>query len=386
MVHSRSPLFQGLQASPAATAPLIVPMELTISHVRIRTIFVLILSKARGLTLSFKTDPLESIQVSSTFDGIVESVKAFLQREIEEKLRGILRDELPTLLHLWSLDWLQKTGAEDPYSSMLLEDFKIPRRPSQPNPSGSLIYRHTTGSISSSLLPTRADSPRELKKSQSSLSDSLEQEDGIGDLHYFARPHIVHRASSGAAVIDAIDAAQDEMKEWRQKGRLPSVLLKYLPSGLQSSNDTRMSKDRQKSMSGSGGGLYDEHIFESKTGIARRGRTSSWIGSGSQSVLGSGSFSVYDPEEFRSEVAWTSSHAEGSQLMRSGSLCNEQLVKNTGIHRTSHTSTTSLATRLSLLRSVNITSSPYSSSTLQSNHLIIGRYSRRPSDSKNTQS
>jgi distribution and morphology protein 34 len=50
-----------------ADKPLIVPMEMRISNVKLRGITVLVLDKAKGVTLAFKNDPLENVVVNSVF-------------------------------------------------------------------------------------------------------------------------------------------------------------------------------------------------------------------------------------------------------------------------------------------------------------------------------
>jgi hypothetical protein len=104
----------------AADLPLIVPMQLKISQMKIRAILVFIMSRAKGITLSFKTDPLESVLVSSTFDS-VPSVRRHLQSEIENRLRDLLQKELPALVHTVSTDWLRRKGVH-----VRGEDFREP--------------------------------------------------------------------------------------------------------------------------------------------------------------------------------------------------------------------------------------------------------------------
>ncbi|KAI7863284.1 hypothetical protein BDF14DRAFT_1876351 [Spinellus fusiger] len=82
----------------AADQPLVVPMLLRISDLQLRGIVVLVISKTKGITLVFKNDPLESILVSSTFDGI-PSLRDFLQREIESQIRKLLREDIPVMVH-----------------------------------------------------------------------------------------------------------------------------------------------------------------------------------------------------------------------------------------------------------------------------------------------
>ncbi|BGP26136.1 ERMES complex subunit [Rhodotorula toruloides] len=88
-----------------AAAPLIVPMTLRLSSLSLRAIVVLVVSRQKGITLVFKNDPLESVNVSSSFDG-VESVAGFIQREIENQLREAFRSDLPSVIHRLSQKWL----------------------------------------------------------------------------------------------------------------------------------------------------------------------------------------------------------------------------------------------------------------------------------------
>lgn len=108
----------------AADLPLIVPMQLKISQMKLRAIIVLIVSRSKGVTISFKTDPLESVLVSSTFDS-VPSVRRHLQSEIENRLRDLLQKELPALVHTTSNDWLRRTGVNSGGG----EDFREPFAP-----------------------------------------------------------------------------------------------------------------------------------------------------------------------------------------------------------------------------------------------------------------
>lgn len=90
----------------AADQPLVVPMLLRISDLKLRGIVVLVVSKTKGITLVFKNDPLESIIVSSTFDSVT-SVRSFLQREIENQLRNLFQEDLPVMIHNLSLRHIQ---------------------------------------------------------------------------------------------------------------------------------------------------------------------------------------------------------------------------------------------------------------------------------------
>lgn len=90
----------------AADQPLVVPMILRISDLKLRGIVVLVVSKQKGVTLVFKNDPLESIRISSTFDSI-SILREFLQRQIESQLRNMLQEDLPTMIHNLSLRHIQ---------------------------------------------------------------------------------------------------------------------------------------------------------------------------------------------------------------------------------------------------------------------------------------
>lgn len=88
--------------SRAATYPLVVPLEIHLSKPRIRGLFVLSVSTARGILVSFKNIPLESLLVSSSFDH-QPSIRDRLQSEIMARVSALLVEDLPRLLHLKSL-------------------------------------------------------------------------------------------------------------------------------------------------------------------------------------------------------------------------------------------------------------------------------------------
>ncbi|KAI8067473.1 hypothetical protein BC940DRAFT_53416 [Gongronella butleri] len=86
----------------AANKPLRVPMQLRISDVELDGLVVLAVSKSKGVTLVFKNDPLQKLEVSSTFD-IVPTIKQFLLQTIEANLRHFLAEQLPLVIHAFSL-------------------------------------------------------------------------------------------------------------------------------------------------------------------------------------------------------------------------------------------------------------------------------------------
>ena len=97
----------------AAKDPLVVPMLLRLSHFRLSSYVVLVVSKQKGITLVFKTDPLQHVDINSTFDSIAV-IQKFIQREIEGQLRQMFREDLPGIIHRLSQQWV-KAKVEAPY-------------------------------------------------------------------------------------------------------------------------------------------------------------------------------------------------------------------------------------------------------------------------------
>ncbi|KAG4028986.1 hypothetical protein MFRU_018g00940 [Monilinia fructicola] len=86
----------------AADAGLTIPLQITLSEIKLSAFIIVVFSKQKGLTLVFRNDPLESLKVSSTFDSI-PFIKDYLQKEIEQQLRTLMMDELPAIIHRLSL-------------------------------------------------------------------------------------------------------------------------------------------------------------------------------------------------------------------------------------------------------------------------------------------
>ena len=105
-----NPLNTYLSARPAFASPqplaaassLTIPLQITLSEIRLSAFIILVFSKQKGITLVFRNDPLESLKVSSTFDSI-PFVRDYLQKEIEGQLRTLLMDEVPAIIHRLSL-------------------------------------------------------------------------------------------------------------------------------------------------------------------------------------------------------------------------------------------------------------------------------------------
>lgn len=104
-----------------ASQPLLVPMTLRLSKLHLRAILILVVSASKGITLVFKNDPLQNVDVSSTFDS-VEVIRGYLQQEIEGQLREMFREHLPGIIHRLSQKWFSGSGVggkvEMPYRDM----------------------------------------------------------------------------------------------------------------------------------------------------------------------------------------------------------------------------------------------------------------------------
>lgn len=100
----------------AAHQPLVVPMNLRLSNFKLNAYVVLVVSKTKGITLVFKTDPLQNVDVSSTFDSIAV-IQKYIQKEIEGQLREMFREDLPVIIHRLSQRWIPgNSKIETPYA------------------------------------------------------------------------------------------------------------------------------------------------------------------------------------------------------------------------------------------------------------------------------
>ena len=111
----RQPLFE-LHADRIYSTGLTIPLQITLSDIKLSGFIVLVFSKQKGITLVFRNDPLESLKVSSTFDSI-PFVRDYLQKEIEGQLRILFMDELPAIIHrlslrLWVPDYRENEGED----------------------------------------------------------------------------------------------------------------------------------------------------------------------------------------------------------------------------------------------------------------------------------
>lgn len=118
-LHSK-PSFTSPQPLAAASG-LTIPLSLTLSDIKLSAFIIVVFSRQKGLTIVFRNDPLESLKVSSTFDSI-QFVRDYLQKTIEGKLRDLMMDELPAIIHrlslsLWCPDQMPREEEEAPTSS-----------------------------------------------------------------------------------------------------------------------------------------------------------------------------------------------------------------------------------------------------------------------------
>jgi len=86
----------------AASSSLTIPVQITLSDIRLSGFVILVFSKQKGITVVFRNDPLERLKVSSTFDSI-PFVRDYLQKTIEKQLRTLFMEDLPAIIHRLSL-------------------------------------------------------------------------------------------------------------------------------------------------------------------------------------------------------------------------------------------------------------------------------------------
>ncbi|CAK5262859.1 unnamed protein product [Mycena citricolor] len=104
--HPDIDFMTGSRGMLAAKEALVVPMLLRLSHFKLSSYVVLVVSKQKGITIVFKTDPLQSVDINSTFDSIAV-IQKFIQREIEGQLRQMFREDLPGIIHRLSQQWVK---------------------------------------------------------------------------------------------------------------------------------------------------------------------------------------------------------------------------------------------------------------------------------------
>lgn len=192
-----------------AAAPLIVPMHLRLSAVKLRAIVVLVVSKAKGITLVFKNDPLESVEVSSTFDSVAV-IQKYLQQEIEGQLREMFREDLPGIIHRLSQKWLSgEVKSEKEKAKQKAEVGTLPPRPREPSLTRSasepLVVLETASAPGGPL----KRSPSKSKKSQQAKSGASVASSAASPSRSPLKPrnslrrprHVAKAASTSAALL-----------------------------------------------------------------------------------------------------------------------------------------------------------------------------------------
>lgn len=190
----------------AADSPLIVPLELQISQFRLRGICVLIVSLLRGVTLSFKNEPLESVLVHSTFDN-VPSIRKHLQCEIEQRLRDLFKEELPFLVHTLSMEPMRRFAERVPPLFRppvpLPGQFRHRRSHSVAVPSAATSNSQAPSGASSGI-PSRTHSPLGSAMSQGGGGSAAAGTGDFDEVYYFRRRSMIHRTLSRHSVCDPL--------------------------------------------------------------------------------------------------------------------------------------------------------------------------------------
>jgi distribution and morphology protein 34 len=115
----------------AASSGLTIPLQISLSEIKLSAFIILVFHKQKGLTLVFRNDPLESLKVSSTFDSI-PFVRDYLQKEIEMQLRTLMMEQLPAIIHQLSLTLWCSEHIPQGYSEMAAQDTKEQEVPVDP--------------------------------------------------------------------------------------------------------------------------------------------------------------------------------------------------------------------------------------------------------------
>lgn len=204
----------------AADRPLVVPMLLRISDLKLRGIVVLVVSKTKGVTLVFKNDPLENILVSSTFDSI-SSIRNFLQREIEKQIRNLFQEDLPVMIHNLSLRHIQNEQ----------ERLKKEEERTRSSPASivSESLRHTRSSSSCSGIDVPPPH-HHLSSSPTPTEPAFFMDQDFTDLYSASGYHLaVFKKSSSSSYQSSIDADIDDIRSLSLSSSCSSSLPDYSP-------------------------------------------------------------------------------------------------------------------------------------------------------------
>lgn len=99
-----------------AASSLVLPLDFTISHVRLSGLVTLVVSKARGVIVVFQNDPLQSVKITSSLD-FLPGASDMLKQEIEEELSLMFSDYIPEMLNKMSQQ--NPEASNDQYKSLI---------------------------------------------------------------------------------------------------------------------------------------------------------------------------------------------------------------------------------------------------------------------------
>lgn len=168
----------------AASRSLELPLSIELSDIKLSAIIILVYSRAKGLTLVFRNDPLESVKITSTFDSM-PGIASFIRAEIEQRLNESFREDIPDMLYQLS----QEINHKEPESSP--------------------FHFHPRNSVSMSEGALAADVPEATSSECAAAATKLRQiGQNQGTLDLNAPPNIPHMISR--AMLRERDNTQEE--------------------------------------------------------------------------------------------------------------------------------------------------------------------------------
>lgn len=94
-------------ASSLSSLPM--PLQFTISHVKLAGTITLVVSKKKGVILVFRDDPLKSIKITSSLDSIPEAANR-IKPEIEQEIRLVFQNTIPEMLYELTSNAIEQTS------------------------------------------------------------------------------------------------------------------------------------------------------------------------------------------------------------------------------------------------------------------------------------
>ncbi|PSK60624.1 hypothetical protein B9Z65_774 [Elsinoe australis] len=235
----------------AAASSLTIPLQITLSDIRLSGFVILVFSRQKGITLVFRNDPLESLKVSSTFDSI-PFVRNYLQKEIEGQLRVLFMDDLPAIIHRLSLrafnpeykqaDERERQAAEEPQAP--IDPLASPPQFASDAYTSSLEDSDANFSLDAPTeiyasfsqknllrLATLTESQRTLSLFTPTLRDTVfrawagahERGEVSGTVTPTTRPHVLSRLQSSMNTHSAWSSSASETSETMSHSSRPSI-------------------------------------------------------------------------------------------------------------------------------------------------------------------